>query len=56
MSRNSTELSRKSTDCQKASVRSRAAASASSCEREPITTPAVTTASTPETWIFSAGT
>ena len=56
MSRNSSELSRKSADCQKANVRSRAPASASSCEREPITTPAVTTASTPETWIFSAGT
>jgi hypothetical protein len=56
MRRNSSELSRKSADCQKASVRSRAPASASSCERDPIITPAVTTASTPETSIFSAGT
>ena len=42
--------------CQNASVRSRAPAAASSSERVPTYTPAVTTASTPETPTFSAGT
>ena len=56
ISRNSNELSMNSDACQNASVRSLAPAAASSSERVPTYTPAVTTASTPETPTFSAGT
>src|SRR3954453_18441619 len=54
--RNSSEFSRNSDACQNASVRSRAPASEISSERVPMYTPAVTTASTPETPSRSAGT